>query len=97
MSCPYCTAKSRISRRRMAGLAAAVLPAVLLALMPKCPMCVAAYVAAFTGIGLSLTAASYLRSAMILLCLVSLLVVTLSIGRRWAIARSKNRTKPAQE
>ena len=42
----------------------------LLLLVPKCPMCLAAYVAAFTGLGLPLTAAAGLRWAMIALCFV---------------------------
>jgi hypothetical protein len=43
-------------------------PAALLALMPKCPVCLSGYVALFTGIGLSFTAASCLRFGLIALC-----------------------------
>jgi hypothetical protein len=38
-----------------------VLPAFLLAIVPKCPFCLAAYVALGTGIGLSVTSAVYLH------------------------------------
>ncbi len=44
-------------RRALAWLG----PAALLLLVPKCPACLAAYIAAWTGLGLSVTAASYLR------------------------------------
>ena len=45
-------------------------------IMPKCPLCLAAHVALWTGLGLSLTQAAYLRwlllflSGLVLLCLV---------------------------
>lgn len=49
-----------------------VVPAALLALMPKCPLCFAGYVALATGIGLSFTVASWLRLGLIILCAAAL-------------------------
>jgi hypothetical protein len=49
-----------------------ILPSAALALMPKCPMCLVAYVALGTGIGLSVTAATYLRLGLIALSIGSL-------------------------
>lgn len=59
-------------------------PACVLALMPKCPACVAAYVGMATGLGISVSSAAQLRSAAIGLCLLSLagLAATRLIGRR---------------
>jgi hypothetical protein len=45
-------------------------------------MCVAAYVALFTGMGLSVSAATYLRTGMIVLCVASLLFLAARAVRR---------------
>ena len=47
--------------RRIRTFVQSALPLTTLALVPKCPICVAAYVLFFTGIGLSLTAATVMR------------------------------------
>jgi hypothetical protein len=55
--------------RRNAGM---ILPATLLALMPKCPMCLAAYVALCTGFTMSCSSAHLLMRALVVLCVVML-------------------------
>ena len=61
-------------------------PAGLLVLMPKCPLCVAAYVALFTGIGVSVSTARWIQILMLGFCLLSLgyLVVKRWRGRSGA-------------
>ncbi len=62
--------------RRGREIADWILPSAALALLPKCPVCVAAYVALATGIGISLPTAAYLQVALVALCVASLVFVT---------------------
>jgi hypothetical protein len=55
-------------------------PTTLLVLMPKCPLCVAAYVALFTGMGISVATARWIQILMLVFCLTSLAYL---VFRKW--------------
>ena len=57
----------------LAGWLAAGLPAIGVALLPKCPACLAAYIAAGTGVGLSVSTAGRLQILLMILCTASAL------------------------
>lgn len=86
---PCCGITMR-GKRRVAGV---IFSTTMLIVMPKCPVCLTAYVALATGLSLSVAAASNLRMALLVVC-VPMLLVSLAITffrfllRRTSDARS---------
>ena len=64
--------RSPTTARRFVDAVGWVASGALFALVPKCPACLAAYVAVWTGVGISFTTASYLRTSLLILCATSL-------------------------
>jgi hypothetical protein len=71
-------------KQRGFALAKFSLPTLILALLPKCPACLAAYIALGTGISVSIAAASFLRTLLIGIC-VAILVWILANAFRSAL------------
>lgn len=85
--------RTRIAGRHLLELGGWLAPSAALALMPKCPACLAAYVALATGVGLSIPAAAQIRSLLIVACAASLALLAIHRGYRLVRSGRKARQK----
>jgi hypothetical protein len=68
--------------RRCHDIARWLLPAGGLVLLPKCPACLAAYVAIVTGLGISISTATYLRMLLVTICIAAIAYFAAKRGYR---------------
>ena len=81
------------AERRMGGTAGWLVPAAILAVLPKCPMCLVVYFAMLTGLGLSVAAATRIRVLLIWMCAASLACLAAKQFRLWREAKVTTRRK----
>jgi hypothetical protein len=93
-----CTGEGRLSlARRLSATAAPVLPGAVLLLLPKCPLCLAAWLTvALGGAAVSATAAEQIRWVTVVFWLVALVIAGIQvIWRRYSAACAANLSIPA--
>jgi hypothetical protein len=64
--------------RRCLNMSGWLVPSAILLLLPKCPVCLAAYIVMGTGVSLSLSAARALQLLLLILCAASLSYLTVT-------------------
>ena len=76
-----CRTPAKVTRRVLDATGWLV-PAAILAFLPKCPACLVLYVALGTGVGLSVSTAAYLRVMLLIVCVAALLYLAAKQIRR---------------
>ncbi len=66
---------------RWTRAAGSVIPAAIAILLPKCPLCIAAWIAAGTGVAVPTILAGSVRPVLAVVCVVSVLLLV----RRWRV------------
>jgi len=84
MTWPCCTGEgpSRRLARRLSGTAASLAPGAALMLLPKCPLCLAAWLTVATGLGVSAGAAARVRGLIAIFWVVALTLAAAQIIQR---------------
>ena len=83
MSAACCAVPRRGGKaRRWFGVGGSVGPGVMLVLLPKCPACLVAYLAIWTGAGLAAPVAEYLRPLLAVVFVASVIYLVAGIARR---------------
>ncbi len=74
--------------RRLSGAAASLLPGAVLVLLPKCPLCLAVWLTAVTGVSFSAAAAARVRGLIIAFWVAVAALAAMQLIRRRDFSRS---------
>ena len=88
--------QQKIWLRRVRGVAGWIVPSALLALIPKCPMCLAVYVALCTGFTMSGSSAHILMRALNALCIGTLALCVVRRVVSWRQNKQPFNLQPSQ-
>lgn len=88
MTAPCCGGEgpSRRLARRRAGAAASILPGAVLLLLPKCPLCFAAWLTVVTGAGVSIAAVARARELIVVFWVAAVALAAVQVIRRRALS-----------
>jgi hypothetical protein len=81
------TASRRLARR-LSTAAASILPGAVLVLLPKCPLCLAAWLTVATGFGFSAAGAGWVRGTLVAFWVAALALAAVPIIRWRAFGRA---------
>jgi hypothetical protein len=79
---------SRRLARRLSTAAASILPGAMLVLLPKCPLCLAAWLTVVTGVGFSAAGAAWMRGMLVVFWVAAVALAATPIVRRRALGRA---------
>jgi hypothetical protein len=65
--CCFENSRRRTFSRQCVDVFGWIIPGAILATLPKCPICLGTYIALWSGLGLSLSAATHLRVSLLIL------------------------------
>jgi hypothetical protein len=80
---------SRRLARRFPGVAGSILPGTALVLLPKCPLCLAAWITAVTGFGVPMAVAAHVRGGIVAVWIGALGFAIIRIARRSSDRRQR--------
>jgi hypothetical protein len=79
---------SRRLAHRLSTAAASIVPGAVLVLLPKCPLCLAAWLTVVTGVGFSAAGAAWVRGIVVMFSVVAVVLAAAPIVRRRAFERA---------
>jgi hypothetical protein len=79
---------SRRLARRLATSAGSILPGAALVLLPKCPLCLAAWLTVVTGVGFSEASAAWIRGLLVAFWVVGVALAVAPFVRRRVFGRA---------